>query len=641
MTSKLEAALDYWERGWSIIPIKPDIKRPAIKWLEYQDRQPTEEEITEWWTRWPNHDIAIVTGAVSGVVVVDCDNQDAAHAAFDAGMRSPIRVKTKRGHHLYFAHPLDGIRRGPRAGSNTRGDDWPKINGLDFRGDGGYALLPPSTNYVWDYPRHTLDWDDMPIWQDWVPKIPHDTTGEFKFETLDLGHVKAFTAEDFMSEWDSTAKYIADHFEAGFKLPTGGGNGRNNRLMRYVSECVMDGYWGDELRLRGFAFMREFFAEPLGDREFEATCRSIEEAEKRNHPERFNDKGEYIPRPESSMISTTAAPTPSAPVPVRKLIQMKDAAELARQADAKTFLIEPWLPPQTIVQLVGYSGSGKSMFLQHALGALAAGRKYFGPFEIGRAARILYLDHEMGMATVATRLEEIRSAQGDTADRLNIWTPFIEGKEMNFHKAEDLLELQAWIELARPDVVVIDTVRSAWPGLEENSADAWAPVNQLALRIRNAGMAVILVHHSNKPGESGIQREAGSTNQLTVLETQIRVSQVYEDEQVAKQKAAIWDGDYVTPVWPALQAKVPAGYRLYMVNEIAYGKVREWSDVHDQTQWVGYAAHDDTDSRIVVSSRSTKQKAKDMALSGYEPEIIANMLSRPLRLIRDWLEIER
>ena len=121
--TKLDAALEYLERGWSIIPIKPEGKRPAIKWREYQDRLPTEDEVNGWWGQWPNYDIAIVTGAISGLVVVDCDNEDALHAAFDAGMRSPIRVKTKRGVHLYFEHPKDGVRRGPRAGVNSRGAD--------------------------------------------------------------------------------------------------------------------------------------------------------------------------------------------------------------------------------------------------------------------------------------------------------------------------------------------------------------------------------------------------------------------------------------------------------------------------------------------------------------------------------------
>ena len=59
--TKLDAALEYLERGWSIIPIKPEGKRPAIKWREYQDRLPTEDEVNGWWGQWPNYDIAIVT----------------------------------------------------------------------------------------------------------------------------------------------------------------------------------------------------------------------------------------------------------------------------------------------------------------------------------------------------------------------------------------------------------------------------------------------------------------------------------------------------------------------------------------------------------------------------------------------------
>ena len=61
---------------------------------------------------------------------------------------------------------------------------------------------------------------------------------------------------------------------------------------------------------------------------------------------------------------------------------MKDAEQLLKESKAKEYLIEPWLPPNTIVQVFGYSGHGKSMFVQHAMSALCAGRKYFGCFEI-------------------------------------------------------------------------------------------------------------------------------------------------------------------------------------------------------------------------------------------------------------------
>ena len=635
MKTKLDAALEYLDRGWSVIPIKPEGKRPAIKWREYQDRLPTEDEVEQWWTQWPDYDIAIITGEISGVVVVDCDNEESIHAAFDAKMRSPIVAKTKRGKHLYFTHPKDGIRRGPRAGVNSRGSDWPKINGLDFRGDGSYALLPPSKNYIWDYASHVFDWDEMPVWEDWKPALKEDVGEDgFHFSDLDLTDVNPFRPDELMSEWDRTAAYVKTNFPSSLKIPSGLGNGRNERVMRYISESILEGYFGAELRLRGFQFMKEFFDDRLDDNEYEATVQSMEQSERRNHPDRFDESGTYIYKP---YVKEGKDDEPRE----RKLIQMRDAEQLLQESDAKSYLIEPWLPSNTIVQVFGYSGHGKSLFVQHAMSALCAGRKYYGPFEIGRPARVLYLDFEMGMATIARRLMEMRQVHGDSQDRLNIWTPFVDQKEMDLNQKEGLLELKQWIDFSKPDVIVIDTIRSAYPGLSENSAEEWAKINKLAVKLRNSGLSVIMLHHSNKPSESGIGREAGSTNQLTVLETQIRVAQVYRDEDTAKQNAAIFDGNYDNPVWPQLEMKLSPDYRLYMVMEIRYGKVREWTDMHDRIQWIGFAAHNETDEKVLVSSKSTKQRAKDMALDGYDPIAISDHLERPVRLIHEWLELDQ
>lgn len=627
---KLKHALEYLERGWSVIPIKPQGKRPAIKWLEYQNRLPTEDEVTKWWTQWEDYDIALVTGEISGVVVVDCDNDNAYNASQEANMKTPIKVKTKRGIHLYFEHPKDGIRRGPRAGVNSRGSDWPMINGLDFRGDGSYALLPPSKNYTWDYPVDVFDYDEMFVWKDWKPSLKERINdGDFHFSKLDLSSVKPFDPNEMLSEWDRTAKYVKETYPSSMKIPSGMGNGRNERVMRYISECILNGYFGSELRVRGLAFMNEFFFESLDEREFEATVCSMEQSEKRNHPERFDEDGNFIGQPVIEEFKDRP----------RKLIQMKDADQLMEESAGKTYLIEPWLPTNTIVQVYGYSGHGKSMFVQHCISALCSGRKYFGCFELGKPARALYLDFEMGMSTIARRLIEMRQMHGDTQDRLNIWTPFVDKKEIDLKKREGLEELQAWITFSDPDVIIIDTIRSAYPGLMENSADEWSRVNQLAVKLRNSGLAVIMIHHSNKPSEGGLGREAGSTNQLTVLETQIKVTQVYKDEDTAKQNAAIWDGSYQRPVFPLLESKLPKDYRLYMVMEIKYGKVREWTDMHDRVQWVGFGGHNTKDERCVVASQSTKQRAKAMALEGSDPTHISETLQRPLRLINEWLEL--
>ncbi len=177
LTTTKEAIYEYLDRGWSIIPICANDKTPLVKWKKFQTRQPTEDEIDFWLEKWPDMLIAVVCGAISGIIVVDADNPDAQQAAHDQGFESPVMVKTKRGRHWYFKHPLDGVHRGPQSGSGSKGEVWPQINGLDFRGDGSYALLPPSTHYTWDI-LNDHDLDDMPLFQDWRPSKSTNTNNE-------------------------------------------------------------------------------------------------------------------------------------------------------------------------------------------------------------------------------------------------------------------------------------------------------------------------------------------------------------------------------------------------------------------------------------------------------------------------------
>jgi hypothetical protein len=633
MTDMHAAALEFLDRGWSVIPISAETKRPLIKWLEFQRRHATPEEVDGWFETWPNALLAVVCGEISGVVVVDADNPDAEQYALAHGLaHSPVQVTTKRGRHYYYKHPMDGHRRGPRAGVNVRqvAPDWPAIDGLDFRGDGSYALIPPSKNYAWAIqPGIDID-DDMPVWNDWVPPVPRDEQGGFDFAALDLSTVP--TADSFVSEWDRTAQFVREKFPTSLKIPTGGGNGRNERVLRYASECLVQGHWGPQLRLKVIAFMREFFVDPLDEREFEATCASVEQMERRNHPERFNERGEYVFKPAYQRLEEHVQHK-------RRLIYAKDAQTLIKESAARQYLIEPWLRKGTIVQVYAYSGHGKSMLVTNALYALACGHRHFGPWEMpSGAARTLYLDYENGPGTIGTRLASLEAMFGDAADRFAIWTPFVEeGEEMNLRSQQGVNALEGWVKWYNPDIVVIDTVRSAFPGLQENDAAEWSNINTLAIKLRNAGYAVIIVHHSNKPGEDGLGREAGSTNQLTVLETQIRITQVFEDKDTAHQNAGRFDGDYDNPVWPQLTAKLPIDFTVNMVVEVRYGKVREWTDLHDRVQWVGWASHNSSDDRMVVSSTSTKQKAKSLALNGHSVYDIAVSLRRPVRTIEEWL----
>jgi hypothetical protein len=132
------AAVVYVEvYGLSVIPVSID-KRPMVAWKEYQTRRPTIREMIAW----PARSLGIATGALSNIVIVDCESLEDAKWFWSERSKSNVVVKTKRGYHLYFRHPGVPVANGVR------------IEGrYDLRGDGGAALLPPSTHsagcYQW------------------------------------------------------------------------------------------------------------------------------------------------------------------------------------------------------------------------------------------------------------------------------------------------------------------------------------------------------------------------------------------------------------------------------------------------------------------------------------------------------------
>ncbi len=141
-----QAALNYSEKfGFSVIPVKLN-KKSYIKWEPFQRRRATKEEIREWWNRWPNAMIGIVTGSISGVVVIDVDTEEGQEAISEYipdTLLMPTCTTPKGGKHLYFKAPEKPLS------NNTR-----IIPGCDFRGEGGYVIAPPSVNetggaYVW------------------------------------------------------------------------------------------------------------------------------------------------------------------------------------------------------------------------------------------------------------------------------------------------------------------------------------------------------------------------------------------------------------------------------------------------------------------------------------------------------------
>ncbi len=176
--------------GLNVIPLRPGRKTPAVRWERFQRQRLVDRDWDEvdaylhsWWDperlerpcpecgterTWghampcqhaprepverpalPN--VGVVTGAVSEVVVIDVDSNDARSLVErTCGWPRTVTTKTAKGWHLWFRYPgetRNGVRRAETA--------------LDVRGDGGYVVVPPSRHpsgveYAWDVSPFTF-----------------------------------------------------------------------------------------------------------------------------------------------------------------------------------------------------------------------------------------------------------------------------------------------------------------------------------------------------------------------------------------------------------------------------------------------------------------------------------------------------
>jgi len=139
----LDAALDYAARGWAVIPVS----RSKVPINANGSRGATKdsEQIRAWWSEYPNAQIGIATGAISGIWVVDIDMKNGKNGISALEQRfgdqyvlqeNTLAQKTPTGgYHLVYAWDSE------REVHNAQDI----VEGVDIRGDGGFIVAAPSS----------------------------------------------------------------------------------------------------------------------------------------------------------------------------------------------------------------------------------------------------------------------------------------------------------------------------------------------------------------------------------------------------------------------------------------------------------------------------------------------------------------
>jgi hypothetical protein len=215
----IDHALQYAGRGWRVFPVhttangrcscghdcgKNAGKHPRIKAWQNAATSNT-AQILKWWTKWPDANIGIATGA--GLVITDLDGsveiaKMVALARPHGGLPETLVAQTARGLHIYLGGDWPTTKK-----VATRPDE-KTADGLLVRGSGGYVVAPPSLHasgvrYSW---AKELPIAPMPDWfKAWLQAAENPSVTSSFSSTL-LRNKPAYLGEKTKSNQTSITK---------------------------------------------------------------------------------------------------------------------------------------------------------------------------------------------------------------------------------------------------------------------------------------------------------------------------------------------------------------------------------------------------------------------------------------------------
>lgn len=453
----LQAAIDYAARGWPIVPIhwpngetcscgNPKCQSPAKHPLTLhglKDASKDKSVIQAWWKKWPQANLAIITGAESGLVVLDVD-------AKNGGLESLKRMTTKEGNlpytptvytggggeHYLMAHPRNGTKYRNRAALGGYG-------GIDVRGDGGYIIAAPSRHisgkkYTWKINHIGADLRPIP---EWLSKL---MLGAEAKKTPPPGAVK----------------------DKGFFTALWGGVGegqRNDTAARLAGRLLGRGMQNEE----ALALMRLWNSQnspPMPEQELAQVIWSITRSEE-------------------------AKPTTVGFLSAADLLD----TELERTAQIIGGGI---LLAGGGMLLTGESGAGKSILSLEIAIRLSKGMDLWD-LKVEKEQRILIIQKENTPQSVQTRLR--RQAYGLQVGKLDNIILADRQFTADMLQVRDRRRILDIIEKTRPTVIILDPLISYHQANENDNVQMRRVMDVFTDLSRESGVAWIIVHHEGKP----------------------------------------------------------------------------------------------------------------------------------------------
>jgi hypothetical protein len=463
-------------------------KHPAVLWkdLTYDPNG---------WRPTPGQGYGIKTGALpkgSGVVVVDCDSDDAVQVLWTLGpIPKTYTVQTPRGIHLYFEHP--GFRVKNSAGALAKG--------IDIRGDGGMVVGTGSPHKSGDTYEVLEDIAPAPLptWlADWLraqsPEVTTTTPIATNGGSGEASHTNA-AAKLLGDAWPKTGRHTAQMALAGALCREGWSE---KEALDFL--CTVCRIAGDEDRPKRTQTIRDTYAR----------------AAKGGTVYGWTELGAHVDRVVVNAARPMLKPDAGGEADFRAIFESTRIAEPPSAAkkssifwgswdrDVKPpeWLIRDLIPVGTVGALVAHGSSLKTWVMASMAIAVTHGEPWLGRFDT-RKRRALIVDYESGAYELRRRASILGA--GASPD-LGAW-PYPDKRIDTWEFWDSLLNIEGI------GLVCIDSLaEGTTPGVDENSKEAALPLQWAARYTEKTNAAVLFVHHSKKDDSGDVRKSVrGST----------------------------------------------------------------------------------------------------------------------------------
>lgn len=452
-------ALEYVESGWSVLPVKPEDKRPyMMNWLQYNHTRASKDVVENWFNNLSGAGIGVVTGKISNIVVLDVESYCKIPLE-ELLKRYPTQMYSKTGsggYHLYFTYPRGVTKINNRVGI---------FEGADLRADGGFIVLPPTT-----HPNgNKYEW------------IKRGVPGAFPMSLLELESKPTEKTEGWITE---ALRGIAE-------------GGRNDACARLAGYFFKKGLTYDIVETLLLDW-NERNSPPLPIKEIRTTIKSIERSHTFGESSQFtsvefeNDEVNEVKNEVSSF----------------DIMKMTDYVK-GYGGDGVSWLVDDWMPESSIVFLVSPPESYKTWILLDLAVSVASGAPFLGQFEVFDKGPTLIIQQEDSHSGLTDRLALIVEQKLGANAVLNgdEWQipsmPDLPiyvhpSRMLRFDNKKVVEELEKQIEVLRPKVIMIDPLYSTTASTDNYMGDLANQMMVLKTWRDKYGCSFLIAHHSKK-----------------------------------------------------------------------------------------------------------------------------------------------